>query len=109
MKILDCPYTNIDWANIPAVKYPGETGNAVWRTIEMGNIRVRMVEYSAGYMADHWCSRGHVILILEGEITSEQKDGRKSILKADMSYVVSDDIAPHRSSSEKGAKLFIVD
>ena len=109
MKILDCPYTNIDWGNIPAVNYPGETGHALWRSFEMGNIRVRMVEYSAGYLADHWCSRGHVILILEGEIISELKDGRKSVLKAGTGYVVSDDIAPHRSSTEKGAKLFIVD
>ena len=109
MKILNCPYTNIDWASIPAVKYPGETGYALWQTVEMGNIRVRMVEYSAGYLADHWCSRGHVILVLEGEITSELKDGTKSILKTGMGYHVSDDIAPHRSSTEQGAKLFIVD
>lgn len=109
MKILDCPYTNIDWSKISAVKYPGETGYALWRTVELGNIRVRMVEYSAGYLADHWCSRGHVILVLEGEIISELKDGTKSLLKAGMGYQVSDDIAPHRSSTANGAKLFIVD
>ena len=109
MKIHDNPYTIVDWSKIPPVKHPGTTGFATWRTVELGNIRVRMVEYSAGYLADHWCKRGHVILVLEGELTSEIKNGSKSILSAGMSYQVSDDIAPHRSSTEKGAKLFIVD
>jgi quercetin dioxygenase-like cupin family protein len=109
LKILDCPYTTIDWSKITPVEYPGETGFATWRTVEMGNIRVRMVEYSEGYLADHWCSRGHVILVLEGEITSEIKDGEKSVLTEGMGYQVSDNVAPHRSSTKKGAKLFIVD
>jgi quercetin dioxygenase-like cupin family protein len=109
MKIIDNPYTIVDWSKIPPVNYPGETGFAVWRTVELGNIRVRMVEYSAGYLADHWCGRGHVILVLEGEIISELKDGSKSLLTAGMGYQVSDGTAPHRSSTEKGAKLFIVD
>jgi quercetin dioxygenase-like cupin family protein len=109
MKILNNPYTAIDWSKITPVEHPGTTGFATWRTVEMGNIRVRMVEYSPGYLADHWCSRGHVILVLDGEITSEIKNGEKSVLTAGMGYQVSDDIAPHRSSTENGAKLFIVD
>ena len=96
MKILDNPYTIVDWSKIAPVNYPGETGIATWRTVELGNIRVRMVEYSAGYLADHWCNRGHVILVLEGEIISEIKNGMKYVLTSGMGYQVSDDIAPHR-------------
>jgi quercetin dioxygenase-like cupin family protein len=69
-----------------------------------------MVEYSPGYRADHWCPRGHVILVLEGEMVNELKDGRKQLLTAGMGYHVEDDKSnPHRTSSERGVKLFIVD
>jgi len=91
-------------------EHKGETGTAYWKTFEKGNIRVRMVEYSPGYLADHWCSRGHVIFVLEGEMINELKDGTKTKLTAGMSYQVEDDETnPHRSYSETGVKLFIVD
>lgn len=109
MKILDVPFNTIDWSKISPTEHAGITGMAYWRTFEMGNIRVRMVEYSAGYMADHWCDRGHVLLVLEGEMTTELDDGRKFLLKAGMSYQVADDANPHRSHTESGVKLFIVD
>jgi hypothetical protein len=82
---------------------------AYWRTLEIGNIRVRMVEYSPGYFADHWCSRGHVLLVLEGELFTELKDGRTFKLTPGISYQVADGLEPHRSHTETGAKLFIVD
>jgi quercetin dioxygenase-like cupin family protein len=109
MKIENAPYTVTDWSAVPAVEYPGTTGTATWRTVETGNVRVRMVEFSAGYMADHWCSRGHVVLVLEGEVTSELSDGSSSVLRAGMTYQVADDVAPHRSSTDGPAKVFIVD
>lgn len=109
MKILDVPFCTIDWEAVTPVRHPGVTGEALWRTFEMGNIRVRMVEYTPGYLADHWCSRGHVLLVLEGELVTELDDGRKFTLKPGMSYQVADDANPHRSHTEKGAKLFIVD
>lgn len=109
MKIQDVPFDTTDWNRIIPTKHPGETGEAYWRTFEMGNIRVRMVEYSPGYLADHWCSRGHVLLVLEGELTTELNDGRKFVLTPGTSYQVADEANPHRSSTEKGAKLFIVD
>jgi quercetin dioxygenase-like cupin family protein len=109
MKILEVPFNFIDWSTIAPTEHKGETGMAYWRTFEMGNIRVRMVEYAPGYLADHWCNRGHVLLVLEGELETELKDGRKFTLTAGTSYQVSDDIAPHRSSTKTGAKLFIVD
>lgn len=109
MKISDIPFCTIDWASITPTIHPGETGSAFWRTFEMGNIRVRMVEYSHGYLADHWCGKGHVILVLEGEFTTELKDGREFTMAPGMSYLAADGSNPHRSRTEKGAKLFIVD
>ena len=74
-----------------------------------GAIRVRIVEYSPGYLADHWCKKGHILLCLEGELHTELEDGRKFVLLPGMSYQVADDAEPHRSSTATGAKLFIVD
>ncbi len=109
MKIENVPFCTIDWNALTPARHTGITGEALWRTFEMGNIRVRMVEYSPGYLADHWCSRGHVLLVLDGELTTELSDGRKFTLTPGMSYQVADDANPHRSFTEKGAKLFIVD
>lgn len=109
MRIEGVPFCTVDWKTITPEKHPGVTGEALWRTFEMGNIRVRMVEYTPGYLADHWCSRGHVLLVLEGELETELDDGRKFVLSAGTSYQVSEYINPHRSFTEKGAKLFIVD
>jgi hypothetical protein len=110
MKIPDLPFTAIDWAAVPSVDYPGETGTATWRTMTAGDVRVRMVEYSPGYTADHWCARGHVILIVDGEMTAELQDGRRFVLTAGMGYMASDDATnPHRSHTERGCRLFIVD
>lgn len=109
MKIQDVPFCFTDWNQIGPTEHIGETGVALWRTLEIGNIRVRMVEYSPGYLADHWCSRGHVLLVLEGELITELKDGRQFILTPGTSYQVAEDVAPHRSRTERGAKLFIVD
>jgi hypothetical protein len=103
------PFMTTDWNTVPATEHPGASGVAVWRTVEAGDVRVRMVEYSPGYVADHWCSRGHVLLVLEGGLTTELRDGRVVRLTPGMSYQVADDTAPHRSRTEVGAKLFVVD
>ncbi len=109
MKIQDVPFCTIDWAKIEPTTHKGIQGEAYWRTFEMGNIRVRMVEYSAGYLADHWCSKGHVVLVLQGTFITELSDGRKITMSEGMSYQVADDTNPHRSYSENGVTLFIVD
>ena len=109
MKIENVPFKVVDWSEVVPKEFPGETGKAYWKTFEAGNVRVRIVEYSPGYLADHWCSRGHVIYILEGELITELKDGRVFKLTPGMSYQVADDNEPHRSRTEAGAKLFIVD
>ena len=110
MKIPALPFTVTDWSQVATTTHSGETGSALWRTLEIGDVRVRMVEYSAGYLADHWCDRGHVLYVLEGELDTELRDGRTFKLTPGMSYQVSDQgDASHRSSTATGAKLFIVD
>jgi hypothetical protein len=107
--ILDTPLETTDWSLVPAVDHPGERGVARWRTCQVGDIRVRMVEYSAGYLADHWCEKGHILLCLEGSLRTELADGRTVVLSPGMTYHVGDGTAPHRSSAPDGARLFIVD
>jgi hypothetical protein len=110
MKIPQLAFTTTDWSTVEPTVHPGETGEALWRTFDVGDLRVRLVEYSPGYLADHWCDRGHVLFVLEGELISELKDGRTFKLTPGMSYQVSDHgDAPHRSTTKVGAKLFIVD
>ena len=109
MRIQDIAFCTTEWNQVEAIEHPGESGKAYWRTLEMGNIRVRMVEYTPGYVADHWCKRGHVLLVLEGELTTELEDGRKFTLQPGMRYQVATDAEAHRSRTKKGAKLFVVD
>lgn len=103
------PFHTTDWEQVPKIEHRGERGTATWRTIIYNDLRIRVVDYSAGYLADHWCERGHVIFCLEGEMKTELKDGSTFELKAGMSYQVSDGMSSHRTFSEGGAKLFIVD
>lgn len=98
-----------NWNDIPTIRHEGEQGYALWRTQQFDNIRVRMVEYSEGYLADHFCSKGHILFCLEGELHTELADGRNFNLTAGMSYQVADNAEAHRSSTRVGAKLFIVD
>lgn len=109
MRINDLPFNTTDWATLIATEHPGITGKAFWRTQQFGEIRVRMVEYSAGYLADHWCQKGHILFCLAGELQTELGDGRIFTLKPGMSYQVADNAEPHRSSTAIGATLFIVD
>lgn len=110
MKIPTLPFTLTDWSTVTPTEHPGETGVAHWRTLNIGDIRVRQVTYSPGYLADHWCDRGHILYVVAGELVTELKDGRKFTLTPGMSYQVSDNgDAPHRSVTETGATLFIVD
>lgn len=109
MKISELPFGTTDWSQIEPTEHAGESGTAFWRTCHFGPLRVRMVEYTPGYLADHWCVKGHILLCLEGELLTELEDGRTFTLKPGMSYQVADDAEPHRSQTAIGAKLFIVD
>lgn len=109
MQITGILFGTTDWSCVERTEHAGEHGTAYWRTRTFGAIRVRQVEYTPGYVADHWCVKGHILLCLEGELHTELKDGRVFTLLPGMSYQVADDAEPHRSSTSTGAKLFIVD
>jgi len=109
VQLSSIPFGTTDWSTIERTERKGESGLAYWRTQHFGNIRVRMVEYTPGYLADHWCVKGHILLCIAGELHTELEDGRKFTLKPGMSYQVADNAEPHRSYSEAGATLFIVD
>lgn len=109
MKMTNIPFGITDWENIAPEKHDGDKGYALWRTATFNDIRVRMVEYSPGYIANHWCSKGHILLCLEGELHTELDDGRTFTLTPGTSYQVADNAEAHRSSTVTGARLFIVD
>lgn len=109
MKLSDIPFGITDWSSVEPTQHAGESGHAYWRTQHFGSIRVRMVEYTPGYVADHWCEKGHILLCMKGELHTDLQDGRRFTLRPGMSYQVADNAEPHRSSTEIGAKLFIVD
>lgn len=109
MRMADIPFGTTDWSTVPSTRHQGETGEAFWRTRQFADIRVRMVEYSPGYSADHWCSKGHILYVLSGELVTELEDGRTFTLSPGQSYQVADGSEPHRSRTATGAKLFIVD
>jgi hypothetical protein len=109
MQLTDIPFGTTDWSTVEATEHPGESGTARWRTRQFGTIRVRMVEYSAGYRADHWCEKGHILLCLAGELETELADGRRFRLGPGVSYQVADKAEAHRSFTQFGATLFIVD
>jgi hypothetical protein len=103
------PFQLIDWSVIPKVIYPGEKGSATWQTVQFEGLRIRIVEYSAGYLADHWCRKGHIVHCLEGAFISEMENGESYISTKGMTYVVSDELSSHRSVSDEGVKLLIID
>ena len=109
MQMSGIPFGTTDWSQVPRTEHKGEAGLAYWRTRDFGGIRVRLVEYTPGYVADHWCVKGHILLCLEGRLETELRDGRRFTLEPGMSYQVADNAEPHRSSTATGAKLFIVD
>jgi len=103
------PFQIIDWSKIPKTEHKGEIGVAFWQTVQFPGLRIRIVEYSKGYLADHWCEKGHIVHCLEGDFVSELKDGTKSYLTKGISYVVSDELSSHRSFTKNGVKLLIID
>ncbi len=106
---INIPFQTIDWSLIPKTTYPGEEGIAWWQTLQFPGLRIRMVEYSPGYLVDHWCKKGHIVHCLQGSFVSELQNGENFELSEGMSYVVSDNLSVHRSVSKGGVKLLIVD
>jgi hypothetical protein len=109
MQNKNIPFQIIDWNLVPKTEHKGYSGLALWRTIQFEGLRIRIVEYSKGYLADHWCKKGHIVHCLEGEFVTELEGGEKSVMKTGMTYVVTDDLSSHRSSTQNGVKLLIID
>jgi len=109
VNIRDLPFGTVDWDRVESTTHAGKHGEARWRTRRFGDVRVRMLDYSAGYEADHWCSKGHFLLCLDGELETELADGRRFTLTPGMSYQVADGAEPHRSRTGTGARLFVID
>lgn len=109
MNSKNIPFQTIDWSSVPKTEHKGATGIAYWQTMQFDGLRVRIVEYSPGYLADHWCEKGHIVYCLEGDVINELKDGTSSILNKGMSYIVSDELSSHRSTTKNGVKLLIID
>jgi quercetin dioxygenase-like cupin family protein len=107
--MVNIPFQVIDWTKIQKTEHKGETGTAYWQTVEFPGLRIRLVEYTRGYLADHWCKKGHIVHCLEGEFISELQNGEKFTLATWMTYVVSDELSSHRSITENGVKLLIID
>jgi hypothetical protein len=103
------PFQTIDWNSIPEERHEGETSHATWQVLHVGDIRIRKLKYASGYLADHWCKKGHIIHCMEGEMITELDDGRKMPLSAGMTYIVGDNCEAHRTFSERGCVLFVVD
>ncbi|MGS2718895.1 DHCW motif cupin fold protein [Eionea flava] len=103
------PFQTIDWSTIAKTEHPGISGKAFWQTMNFGGLRVRYVEYSENYEADHWCEKGHIVYCIKGEVINKLRDGTQSILKEGMSYIVSDDLSSHKSVTECGVHLLIID
>jgi hypothetical protein len=109
MKMEGIPFTNIVWEELPGTEIPEERGSSVSRTVQSGDVRVRMLELGAGYRGDHWCSKGHVVLVMEGSLTIVLEDGRQFVTTAGNSFLAGDEDRRHRAETEVGAKVFIVD
>ena len=107
--MLNINFQTIDWSNIEKTEHNGETGVAYWQTKQYDGLRVRIVEYSPHYLADHWCEKGHIVQCLEGEFISELANGEVFTLTKGMTYIVSDELSSHRSVSADGVKLLIID
>jgi len=103
------PFQKIDWNSIERIEYQGDTSVAFWQTVQKEGLRIRLVEYAKGYLADHWCQKGHIMHCLEGEFITELEGGEKIRFSKGETFVVSDDLSSHRTFSENGVKLFIID
>jgi hypothetical protein len=103
------PFQTIDWSAIPKTEHKGEKGTSFWQTVEFPGLRIRIVEYSKGYLADHWCHKGHIVHCLEGSFVSELENDKKITLSEGNTYIVSDEMSSHRSVAVDGVKIMIID
>ncbi len=109
MKIEQVPFTVVEWEKEPVIEVPGKSGTAQMRTVMNDTLCIRMIDFTAGYSADHWCVKGHIAFVVAGALKIVLEDGRSFDLRAGSSFHVGDEAGRHRVSSDAGAKVFIVD
>lgn len=103
------PFQAINWDQVEKIQYYGEMGIATWQTLDFDGLRIRIVEYSPNYKADHWCQKGHIVHCLEGSFICRHQDQRIFEFNRGMTYIVSDSLSSHLSISKNGAKILIID
>ena len=106
---MNIEFQAINWDSIDTTEHKGETGTFLRKVLQFEGLRIRIVEYSKGYLAHHWCKKGRFVHCLEGEFISELENGGFYRLSKGMSYIVSDNLSSHRSFSRDGVKLLIID
>ncbi len=109
MSTQNIPFQTIDWSMVPITEQKGERGVAYSKTTQFQGLQIRIVEYSGGYAADHWCDKGHIVYCLEGELIIELKDDINYKLTEGMMFVISDELSSHRLVSETKVKVLIID
>lgn len=109
MKLADFQTGMTDWAGVPVTEHPGAQGVARVRAVTLGEVQLRRIVYSAGYLADHWCSKGHIVVVLEGELTMEHRDGAAVRLGSESVYYTADEAGAHRARSQEGATVLVLD
>ncbi len=102
-------FQTIDRTSVEKSEHKGETGTAYLQTVQSERLRIRILEYSDRYSADHWCQKGDIVHCLESEFMSELSTCEKIKLTQGETYVVSDELSSHRSVSAGGVKLLMID
>ena len=110
MKLNDVSYSLIDWQNVESTEVKGITGHAFWKTKKFNDLRIRIIEKSPGYRADHYCKKGHVIYVIDGEMVIDFENGEKFSVSAGQTVFLGDDPEfGHSTFTENGIKYFIID
>jgi hypothetical protein len=110
VKFEESLFYSIDWDMFKTKKYKGESGSSYWRTVEMDGFRLRMVDYSPGFRSDHFCCKGHIILVEEGMLSLKMNSGGIVNIEKGMSLLIGDSIRDsHQAFTNEGARVFIVD
>jgi quercetin dioxygenase-like cupin family protein len=110
VKLENFPVGTIDWPKVPAVVQAGETGIATSRTVNLSDVTLRLVEYSAGYKADHWCTKGHILYVVSGNVVIEYDNEKRTNLSSGMSWHAPEGASTaHLLRCERAATVFIID
>ena len=103
------PFTVTDWTLLPPVDEKGITGLASIKTVNLGDIILRQIEYSSNYEADHFCQKGHIVYCISGSIQIQLSDNSIHTIATGNTFQVSDDASSHKLYSKEGAKVFVTD